>query len=538
MRDMQEYEDIPYQSLAFADTHPDRLAVLGRLFGLTPPAIDHCRVLELGCAEGGNLLPMAYSLPMAEFVGVELSSSQAEKGAANIARLGLNNISIHQGDILELGPGLGQFDYIIAHGVFSWVDASVRDKLLEITRQLISPNGLAYISYNINPGWRLRGVLRDLLLYHVRDIEQPRQRLSRAQELLPQIAGSLQGVDAPLAKYLTEQIERLGGEDSSYLYHEFLEAANQPMLFSEFIQQAGQHGLQYVCDCELYTMFASSLGAQAAPFIESFENLVEQEQYMDFLRGRGFRQSVLCHERATPDYDIDITVLEQFAVYADVHPQQQSSQQQSSQQQSPQQRGEGQMFVTTAGEEFRVNEPVTAAMLGYLGEHHPDSVTLPELYEVVKKNFPSSSSHTIEDHAERHLGELFNLFANGIIGLSTRARHFNPPNYDKPAVSALARLQAEQGDTVTTVWHRNLNVDHFAARLVGYLDGARKLDEIIELLVQEFGKEELPVNVGSQSHNTETSSAAAEEIRELVIFNCQRLLTLFVRHGLFEAGAS
>jgi methyltransferase-like protein/SAM-dependent methyltransferase len=524
---MQDYEDIPYQGLSFADTHPDRLAVLGRLFGLTPAAVEQCRVLELGCAEGGNLIPLACALPAAEFVGIELSPSQADKGMAKITELGLSNIRIHQGDILELGAELGQFDYIVAQGVFSWVEANVRDKLLATTRQLLRSNGLAYISYNTNPGWRLRGVLRDMLLYHVRGTEKPRQRLALAQELLPRVAATLEGVNTPLAQYLKSQIARLGNEDPSYLYHEFLAPANQPMLFSEFVQQAGRHGLNYVCDSELYTMFASSLGGQAASFIEGFEDLIEQEQYMDFLRGRGFRQSVLCHDSETPDYDIDVSVLEQFAVYADVQTPQ------NPRHKSGKRQRKTQTFTTAAGERFSIQEPLTAAILEYLGNHYPDAVALPELFELVKPQFPVNPSQSFVESKGLCLGELFNLFANGVVGLSTRARHFAAPNLEKPVVCALARLQAAQGDTVTTVWHGNINVDHFAARFIHYLDGSCGLEDIVEKLVIEVSNGTLePIDdANSVSAN---STQRLQAIRELITTNCQRLLTLFAHHGLFE----
>ena len=522
---MQDYDDIPYQSLSFADSHPDRLAVLGRLFGLATPAVEQCRVLELGCAQGGNLIPMAYSLPGAEFLGVELSPMQAGMGNAGIRQLGLSNASIHQGDILELGAELGQFDYIIAHGLFSWVEADVRDKLLEITRRLLHPNGLAYISYNINPGWHLRGMLRDLLLYHVRGIEQPRQRLAKAQALLPEISKTLVGVDTPVAKYLMEQITRLRGEDPSYLYHEFLAPANQPMLFSEFIQQAGQHGLRYVCDCELYTMFASSLGEHAAPFIDAFEDLVEQEQYMDFLRGRGFRQSVLCHESVMPDYEIDLSALEQFAMYADLQPQIKSK------------RGsKAQTFLTTAGERFSVHEPLTAAVLDNLGKHYPNAVALPQLFEVAKQQLSRNSLETYERKKDLSLGELFNLFANGIVGLSTRALQYPAPNPERPVATALARLQAAQGDTVTTIWHGNINVDAFAARFIQYLDGTQGLDEVVEKLTVAVSNGELPICNDSPSNDVKSIQSLAA-IRESVAANCQRLLSVFIHYGVFDADA-
>lgn len=138
--DMDDYEYIPYESLSFADTHPDRLAVLGHVFGLRSPPIDTCRVLEVGCAEGGNLIPMAWSLPNAQFVGIDLSVVQTERGAEKIAELGLSNVVIHHGNILDLNGELEKFDYIIAHGVLSWVDISVREKLMASIRKLRSVN--------------------------------------------------------------------------------------------------------------------------------------------------------------------------------------------------------------------------------------------------------------------------------------------------------------------------------------------------------------------------------------------------------------
>jgi len=75
MEDSEEhtsYDEVPYESQSFPQSHPNRLATLGRLFGLSPAPVAQCRVLELGCASGGNLIPMAYHLPESEFVGLDL----------------------------------------------------------------------------------------------------------------------------------------------------------------------------------------------------------------------------------------------------------------------------------------------------------------------------------------------------------------------------------------------------------------------------------------------------------------------------------
>ncbi len=517
---MDDYEFINYESLSFADTHPDRLAVLGRVFGLQPPAIDTCRVLELGCAEGGNLIPMAWSLPNAEFVGVDLSAAQAAKGAETIAELGLNNIAIHHGNILDLSDQVGKFDYIIAHGVLSWVDTPVREKLMASIQELLNNDGLAYVSYNVNPGWRLRGVLRDLLLYHVRAVKHPVQRLEKAQELLKSIEPSLSNAGNTLSRFLAEQIKNLSSEDPSYLYHEYLEPTNQPMFFSEFVELANRHDLQYLCDTELFTMFASSLGEKTAEFIGGFEELVEQEQYMDFLRGRGFRQSLLCHETATPDYDIDLTILEQLSVYADITGPNKVDLQQPV----------GESFTTANGESFTVNEPLIKAMLQILNEVYPNSVATGELRQLALQQLPLLAADDSAPQSQVWLGELFNLYANGLIGVSTQTKRCPDPDLNFPKANALVRLQAARGSkNLTSVWHRNLNIDSFAMRMIRYMDGTNSLDQIVDLLTKEANTGALVLQEGSPQESPTLGD------QRTIKNNCERLLMLFARHGLIQS---
>src|SRR4051794_6758842 len=88
------YDEIPYGDNFFPYTHPIHLATMGLIFGIEPPPLDRCRVLELGCAGGGNLLPMALELPDAQFVGIDLSPRQIAEGQAVIERLGLRNVDL------------------------------------------------------------------------------------------------------------------------------------------------------------------------------------------------------------------------------------------------------------------------------------------------------------------------------------------------------------------------------------------------------------------------------------------------------------
>ncbi len=266
------YDDIPYQSIPFTDTQPENLAALARLFGLTTADPARARVLELGCASGGNLLPLAFYLPEGRYVGVELSARQVQDGRRLITELGLDNIRIEQADILTLDDTpdntLGEFDYIIAHGVYSWVPPAVQARILDICARHLAPHGIAYISYNTWPGWHMRWTLRELLLRYTRDAVSPGERLARALRLLQEFPAALAHSDTLPAQYLQGEIARLREAHPSYLYHEYLESIDQPQYVSEFIAAAESHGLQYVCDADLKGMFPSVLGEAAEHWLE------------------------------------------------------------------------------------------------------------------------------------------------------------------------------------------------------------------------------------------------------------------------------
>jgi len=138
------YDELPYGDQAFYYTHPDWLATIATLFGMQPAAVDRCRVLELGCGSGGNLLPMAESLPESRFLGIDLSPRQVSSGQATIQKLGLRNIELKAMSITDVNTEMGQFDYVICHGVYSWVPEPVQDKILAICKENLAPPGLAY----------------------------------------------------------------------------------------------------------------------------------------------------------------------------------------------------------------------------------------------------------------------------------------------------------------------------------------------------------------------------------------------------------
>jgi len=231
------YDQIPYTSHAFPQTHPDRLATTARIFRLSPPDVAACRVLELGCASGGNVIPIAFNFPGSEFVGIDLSRHQVEEAQHAIHALGLRNIRVEQASIMEIDDSWGQFDYIICHGVFSWVEADVQDRILTIAARNLSPEGVAYISYNTYPGWHMREMVRHMMRYHAEQFDQPQEQVDQARALLTFLASASSDM-GPYNQLLTSEAERLSGSPDSYLFHEHLERTNLPIYFHEFIERA------------------------------------------------------------------------------------------------------------------------------------------------------------------------------------------------------------------------------------------------------------------------------------------------------------
>src|SRR5262249_45571696 len=104
------YDALPYDSIPFPQSHPDRLHVIGRLFGMQPASPSRCRVLEIGCASGGNLIPVAAQAPASTFVGIDLSARQIADGKAMVADLGIGNVDLRQMDLADVDESLGKFD--------------------------------------------------------------------------------------------------------------------------------------------------------------------------------------------------------------------------------------------------------------------------------------------------------------------------------------------------------------------------------------------------------------------------------------------
>ncbi|TMH59524.1 MAG: methyltransferase domain-containing protein [Betaproteobacteria bacterium] len=467
------YDDVPYTSLPFAQTHPDRLAALARLFGVEAPSLERCRVLELGCASGGNLIPMALTLPGAEFVGIDLSSVQINDGLAVVAALGLGNVRLSATSITEIDSASGPFDYIIAHGVYSWVPDEVQTRMLDICSRQLAPDGIAFISFNTLPGWRTRGVVRDLMRYHAMQFAEPRARIEQARGMADFLASSVAAANTGYETLVRAEIETLRGQADDYVLHEYLEDTNEPLYFHQFVERAGNHGLQYLADADFGTMLASNFAPEVAQaLVRIAPDVIRQEQVMDFLRNRTFRQALLVHEsvrvnrKITPDRLRGLGISGSFQVEAAAFDIRSS---------------DVVAFRGVRGNRLRTGNRITKAAVMILNEFWPRSVPFEDVVRRARTMLRDWAAPSIgtDTEAEATLAaDMLRCFGAGMVQLHATPSSFSTAPRDRPVASPLARLQARNDMRVTNLRHEPVQIDADLARLIQLLDGTRSREDI------------------------------------------------------------
>jgi SAM-dependent methyltransferase len=311
----KSYDETPYASHPFPQSAPEHLEGIATLFGLAPTPPANARVLELGCASGGNIIPFALRNPQAQVVGIDLSPVQIAQGQERATQLGIANLELRQMNIEDVDMSLGSFDYIIAHGVYSWVPDAVRPAILRVCRENLAPGGIAYVSYNTYPGWKAREVVRDAMLFRAGARATPEEKLAYGRGMMDFLA-QMSSEGSVLRRALDEVMPTIQAAGPTYLLHEFLEACNQPVYFREFVAAARSHGLDYFADAEPQIMFVSNHGEQVAgPLLkEAGNDQVLMEQYLDFLTNRSFRQSLLIHagDKQRVQYRLDAQRMEKL----------------------------------------------------------------------------------------------------------------------------------------------------------------------------------------------------------------------------------
>jgi len=485
------YDEVPYPSNVFKPTQPDKLATIATLFGMQPPAIEQCRVLELGCASGNNLIAMAQAMPDSQFIGIDLSKRQVEYGQNNIRYLGLKNITLKQMNIMAIDHQLGMFDYIVAHGVYSWVPPPVQDKLLQICHDNLVHQGVAYVSYNIYPGWYINGMVREMMLYHTQQFATSPEKIEQARALINFLVESTQDDNDFYSSALKTKLDSLNQKPDSYLLHEHLEENNIPTFFYQFIEQAEKHQLQYLSDTELSIMFAANFPRKIAETLRMSGDQVRQEQYTDFLLNRAFRQTLLCHQDISLNRILKPEIIRNFYIVAPIQPY-------SSLPNLNDQILENFKILGNDKITLSTESSIAKAVCLCLGESWPQSLSYNDLMQQAYARLgvdikPNQITEAVNNNISTFLLEL--SVKSNKVEFHTRLENFTLTISEYPLASPLTRLQIQQQAPVTNLRHDNCNLDSLTRYLLPYLDGNHNKTMLVDTVLAAIKKGEMTVRM-------------------------------------------
>jgi SAM-dependent methyltransferase len=463
------YEQLAYPGYAYASTHPARLEVVGRLFGLSAAPAAGARILELGCGDGGNALSIAQSLPGASVVGIDLEATAIERGRRLAEAAGLDNAELRCGDIEDPDAGEEPFDYLIAHGVYSWVPPRARGALLERARRCLAPGGIAFISFNAYPGSYLRDMTRDILRYHVRDVADPQRRLAEAQELMRTIV-SVED-PSPFARVLREHMERMLEAADALLFHDDLAEVSTPFYFHEVVEHAGLHGLRFLAEADLSESLMRDVPEGVEALVRRLpDDFVVREQYLDFFKNRMFRQTLFCHAEAPVSGAIDAAALSGCWFSSSARPGEDVGD------------DDAETFTTDGGYTVTTSEPLVRAALHALAESWPAAVAFADLLERSVETL--GRSVPAELVADRLQSVLLEAYLSRVVSALGCPPPVTPKAGPRPRASGLARAQRAAGaPAVASLLHTNVVIgDPDLSAALGLADGMRERADFAEAL--------------------------------------------------------
>jgi 2-polyprenyl-3-methyl-5-hydroxy-6-metoxy-1,4-benzoquinol methylase len=479
----RSYDRVPYHSRAIDFTHPSRLCALARLVGLDAPDVDRCRVLELGCASGGNLVPMAAQLPEARFLGIDLSAVQIDAGREIVGELGLTNVELRHMSVTDVTRQLGEFDYILAHGLYSWVPADVRDKVLGVFAENLAPAGVAFLSFNIYPGRSPQMAVRELMMADpaiaAAGEADWRPRVAGARRILAALGECLAAQETPFAQLLKAELKGFAEHEDTFLLHDTLSPINEPVYFHQFMSKAESHGLQYVWEAIPSTTALEQFPPQVRQVLRrTCRSVVELEQWVDVLRRRALRKTILCRQDAKLDRTVRPERVRRLFVAS------------PAQVERP---GAAGATGGTAGtveysspyvDRASITDVFVNGLMARLMGAWPRSVAVEEII-----------AHESDAAAERVCATLAQLLLIGLVEFDAYPPACAIAVSDRPVASPVARLQARRGTEVAHLRHGTVTLTPLHREVLMQLDGSRGRREIVEHLVQVAADGRLGVDV-------------------------------------------
>lgn len=468
------YDRLPYTDHAYAEAHPDRLAVVARLAGWEPPDVASARVLELGCGRGGNLLPMAAALGGATLVGVDRSTRHIDDARRIAHESALDNVTFLESAFESMPAPAAPFDFVLAHGLASWIAPEARRELLRTVARSLAPGGVAYVSFNVLPGWYERQAARDWLRLFARGPEHAHDSIDWLRDRVSPEHAAYRDALARVAARLTET-------EVAYAAHEYLADEHHPQLVRDFLAEADGAGLRYLGDAIPATTAFELLPQDVAERAAGLD-VAGAQQLVDFVQNTAFRRALLvradsCDARAwrwAPR--LDATALDAMRLASRLRPHAEAG------------GGAGTSATASASagakiERFdagdvsvQVSDPAARRALHELARVAPRSLPMRELAGVAAAT--TSESLT---------GELLDVWlATSAIDLHVHEPPLAAAPGERPLACHVARWHAAHGGAVTNRWHQEVRIDDRVLRwTLARLDGARSAADLARELRRE-----------------------------------------------------
>ena len=501
---------IHYPGGAWEHSHPDRIAANARMYGMAPAPVEGARVLELGCGAGRNLVPMACVLPEARFLGIELAARPVGIGRGLAAALALSNVELRQGDVLDLPADLGEFDYIIAHGVYSWVPAPVRDALMAAFARHLAPEGVAYLNFNALPGGHLRGLARDMMRFRLAAFDDPEAHGEDAVRFVRTVAEA-QPEGSPYRRILEEELDRLEGNPAGVLFHDDLAPDHQAFQFRHVAGHAARHGLQYLCEARpadvhpgrypaaIRAAWRRTGGDRIAAALRrgdgnriaaalrrtGGDDRIARQQCFDFLVCQMYRCSLFCREGIALAPHADPERMSDLRAASAARPEP-----------APADLTDGlpATFRAPDGAAACIDDSAAKAALELLAGRWPASVELEALLRDARRRAGRTGRPTPLERRE-FAAFLASSHASGLVDLHTWEPPITTAVSDRPVASALARVEIGHGSRVTSLRHRPVDLDDpVAAAVLARLDGDRDFETLRKDVGRAFPGMALPAD--------------------------------------------
>jgi methyltransferase-like protein len=419
---------------------------------------------------------MAAALPKSNFVGIDLAGEPVAEGNQTISELALPNIRLVHGSVTMIGDDWGQFDYIIAHGLFSWVPAEVRSSLLKLCRERLAPQGIAFVSYNAFPGCHIRNMLREMMLFHTRNIKSPDECVRQAKALAMFLADA-QDTQDEYRSWMKAELKAVLDHDEGHLYHDELAEISEPLYFTQFVEKAASHDLQYLGEADYSDMFDNGFNESTRQTLQQLsQNRILREQYLDFLKCRRFRQSLLCHCEIKVSGPQPAS-LQNMLISSSAHCLEGSVTLQP---------GASNTYQTPKGARCTTDFALGKVVLGILEKNWPVPLPFSEILTRAQRDLLKSiPNHSNEKDLDQLCAFLLDLYSTVVIELHAYAPPVTRAVTERPSTTRLVRWQAQRGSIVTSLFHIVVKIeDEVGRRLLSCLDGTRDHKALAEEIWQ------------------------------------------------------